>query len=219
VKKRALIFVVVIFAVDARAQTVAPLTIGQVIRRVRAAYAVGGFAADFTQTDTARSNGITRTTSGRVVLANGKSDWEYAAPSKLRIVSDTANVCTYDPTTHTLSMGPVGNSWLAQLLPFFTGPNTTSNLTLMKPFLGGYVIEARPATTPTAPTTLIYIDATTFEIRRVIVLDPPSNRYQLDFTRTQHNITPTPSQFTIHPPPNTTFQGPTNQTALPATCP
>jgi len=220
VVKRAIILGLVIFAHDARAQT--PLTAAQVMARVQASYASGAIAADFTQRYTAVAYNTTKTSKGRVVIASGgRTDWEYTVPPNNRVVSNASGVCAYEAANNAVyrqstSMSPYG------LLPaLLTGQmNASLSFTLERLVSWGYVVLARPSSpSPMLRSAALFIDATSFQVRRVLLIDPQSNRNLFELTNIQQNAPLVPRQFLIQLSPNTTFLGPNGQTALPPTCP
>jgi len=84
----------------------------------------------------------------------------------------------------------------------------------------GYVVLARPSSpSPMLRSAALFIDATSFQVRRVLLIDPQSNRNLFELTNIQQNAPLVPRQFLIQLSPNTTFLGPNGQTALPPTCP
>ncbi len=87
-------------------------------------------------------------------------------------------------------------------------------------YSGGYVLVGTPIQASSAYTkVLLYVDAQTFEIVRVMFLDGQQNRNRFDFASVQRNAPNVKATFVIYPPPNATFIGPGKTSILPATCP
>lgn len=71
-------------------------------------------------------------------------------------------------------------------------------------FEGGYVLEAKPReATPAYQTMLVYSDAKTNQVRRVLILDAQGNRNRFDFVAPEVNVAVPPAEFAFQPPSGT----------------
>jgi outer membrane lipoprotein-sorting protein len=59
-----------------------------------------------------------------------------------------------------------------------------------------------------------YVDATTFQVRRVLIEDVQGNRNRLDFDNPQVNTTAPPDAFIFTPPPGTQVIQPSGAQAV-----
>jgi outer membrane lipoprotein carrier protein len=71
-------------------------------------------------------------------------------------------------------------------------------------FEGGYVLEGTPKeATPAYQKMLLYVDAPTNQVRRVLILDAQGNRNRFDFETPVVNVPVPKSEFEFTPPPGT----------------
>jgi outer membrane lipoprotein carrier protein len=71
-------------------------------------------------------------------------------------------------------------------------------------FEAGYVLEAKPVeATPAYQTMILYVDAATAQVRRVLLLDAQGNRNRFDFTKPSTSVKIQPGEFTFTPPAGT----------------
>jgi outer membrane lipoprotein carrier protein len=76
-------------------------------------------------------------------------------------------------------------------------------------FPGGYVLVGDPVQpTPAYTKVLFFVDAATWQVRRVLILDGQGNRNRFDFTSPVINQPVPPTQFVFTPPPGTTIVKP-----------
>ena len=202
------------------------LTLTQVLANVQALNAgTRTFSAMFDQQYLWHAYNTTQTSKGSVVISGPKSDWSYVAPAGQRIVTDSTTACVYEPGTNQLYMQSAAQSQYS-VLALLTQSNFASYFTFQLlpgaqlQYLGGYVIVGTPIKPSAAYTkVLLYVDAQTFEIGRVMILDGQQNRNRLDFTNVQRNPPRVNATFVIYPPPGVTFIGPGKIATPPATCP
>jgi outer membrane lipoprotein-sorting protein len=85
----------------------------------------------------------------------------------------------------------------------------------------GYVLTGTPSSTmPTVAKLLLYVDAQTFETRRVLLIDGRQDHNRFDFTNIQRNVPVKAGQFVIYPPAGTTvFNMAGTPTNMPVSCP
>lgn len=167
----------------------------------------------------------TKRSNGSVVFAGALSDWSYASPAGQRIVTNGTTVCVYEPTANQLYMQRPDESQYAALA-LVTQSSLASTFTFQLlpgaqlQYPRGYVLVGTPIKPSSAYTkVLIYVDAQTFEIDRVMLLDGQQNRNRFDFTNVQRNAPHVSATFVIVPLPNVTFIGLGKNAIPPATCP
>jgi outer membrane lipoprotein-sorting protein len=201
------------------------LTLAQVVANVQTLNAgTRTFSATFTQTYLAHAYNTTKTSNGSVVTSGLRADWSYTWPVGLRIVSDGTNECVYEPSVNQLYMRGVDQSQYP-VVALLTQSNFASYFTFQLlpgaqlQYPGGYVLVGTPIKTAAYTKVLVYVDAQTFEIARVMFLDGQQNRNRFDFTNVQRNAQKVNATFVIYPPLNATFIGPGKTATLPATCP
>ena len=202
------------------------VTAAQVIANVQGLNAgTRTFSATFTQTYLAHAYNTTKTSNGSVVISGLQSDWSYATPARQRIVSNATTVCVYVPAANQLYMQGVDQSQYP-VLALLTQANFGSYFTftlLAGPNLGwpnGYVLVGTPIKPTSAYTkVLMFVDAQSFEVGRVMFLDGQQNRNTFDFTNVQRNAPIGNATFVIYPPPNATFVAAGKTSIPPTTCP
>ncbi len=122
----------------------------------------------------------------------------------------------YEASNKQMFEQTVTQSQYPAALSFLTGQGTLSqNFTFeIKPgaelaYPGGYVLIGTPtAATPAFTKVLFYVDATTSQVLRVLILDGQQNRNRFDFTNAQVNTTIDVSKFAFTPPAGTTIVKP-----------
>jgi outer membrane lipoprotein carrier protein len=71
-------------------------------------------------------------------------------------------------------------------------------------FEGGWVLEGTPTQdTPAYKKVLLYVDAATAQVRRVLILDAQGNRNRFDFDSPLVNTPVPPNEFNFSPPAGT----------------
>ena len=71
-------------------------------------------------------------------------------------------------------------------------------------FEGGFVIEAKPKeATPAYKAMILYVDAATAQVRRVLLVDAQGNRNRFDFSNPAVNTKIEQTEFTFAPPAGT----------------
>ena len=71
-------------------------------------------------------------------------------------------------------------------------------------FEGGFVLEAKPKeSTPAYQAMILYVDAATAQVRRVLLVDAQGNRNRFDFLSPTVNAKVEPSEFAFVPPSGT----------------
>ena len=141
----------------------------------------------------------------------GKMSWKYDQPNGNRVVSNGQELKVYQPAMQQMFVQPVDKSQYPAALSFLMGQGQlTSSFDLrlldaaMMKFEGGWVLEGTPKqTTPAYQKVLLYVDAATSQVRRVLILDAQGNRNRFDFDNPKVN-TPVPAgEFIFSPPAGT----------------
>jgi outer membrane lipoprotein carrier protein len=201
------------FVVCSAPASAAALTADEIAGRVQKFYdSTTTFSAAFKQTYTIKVQNVTKNSSGTVIFAKpGKMSWKYDAPNGNRVVSDGNVLRVYEKDNEQMYEVSVGKSQYPAALAFLMGKGQlTRDFTLrlldaaqMK-FEGGYVLEGTPKeATPAYSKLLLYVDAQTNQVRRVLVLDAQGNRNRFDFETPRVNDTVPKGEFDFVPPPGT----------------
>ena len=191
----------------------AALTAEEVANRVQKFYdSTQTFSATFKQNYTIKVQNVTKNSSGTVIFAKpGKMSWKYDAPNGNRVVSDGTTLRVYEKENEQMYEVAVGKSQYPAALAFLMGKGQlTRDFTLrlldsaqMK-FEGGYVLEGTPKdATPAYSKVLLYVDAATNQVRRVLILDAQGNRNRFDFETPRVNDAVPKGEFEFTPPPGT----------------
>jgi len=199
----------------ARAASAAPAapTAEAIAARVQAFYdQTKTFQAGFKQEYFIRMHDQHRTSEGRVAFEKpGKMSWKYDQPNGNRVVSDGRTLKVYDRENQQMFEQPVDKSQYPAALAFLMGQGELTRsftLRLLDPttvkFEGGWVLEGTPKdATPAYQKVLLYVDAATSQVRRVLILDAQGNRNRFDFNNPLVN-TPVPTaEFNFTPPEGT----------------
>jgi outer membrane lipoprotein carrier protein len=188
-------------------------TAEQVGARVQAFYnQTKTFQANFKQEYTLKMHNQKRVSEGRVVFEKpGKMSWTYSEPSGNRVVSDGKTLKVYERENQQMYEQPVDKSYYPAALSFLMGQGQLTDsfdLRLLDAaqmkFEGGYVLEAKPKeATPAYQLVLLYVDAATAQVRRVLILDAQGNRNRFDFLNPVVNTRVAAGEFTFTPPAGT----------------
>jgi outer membrane lipoprotein carrier protein len=200
---------------DAAAPNATPSgpTATDIATRVQAFYnRTKTFQADFKQEYLIKMHGQKKTADGRVVFEKpGKMSFAYSQPNGNRVVSDGKLLKVYEKENQQMFEQPVDKTQYPAALAFLMGQgDLTKSFSLrmldagaMK-FEGGYVLEGTPKeTTPAYQLILLYVDAATAQVRRVLILDAQGNRNRFDFSNPIVNVPVPPAEFVLTPPPGT----------------
>jgi outer membrane lipoprotein carrier protein len=206
----ALLATVLLFPSDVSA---AGPTAAEVGARVQQFYdSTKTFKANFTQTYTIKVQNVKKVSTGKVTFEKpGKMSWNYDAPNGNRVVSDGTTIRVYEKENEQMYETPVKGSQYPAALSFLIGQGKlTNDFTLrlldaaqMK-FEGGYVLEGTPkAATPAYQKILLYVDAQTNQVRRVLILDAQGNKNRFDFSAPVVNQAVPKGEFEFTAPPGT----------------
>jgi len=190
----------------------APPTADQVAARIQAYYdQAKSFKAGFKQVYAAKAYAKTKEGVGSVIFQKpGKMSWRYTNNGN-RIVSDGKLIRVYEKENkqmfeQALAKSPypaalsflVGGGNLKQSFKFKLGDSKQYN------FEGGYVLVGEPVDpTPAYQHLILYVDAATYQVRRVLLIDAQGNKNRFDFSGTELNNPPPPGEFVFNPPKGT----------------
>jgi outer membrane lipoprotein carrier protein len=138
-------------------------------------------------------------------------NWVYDAPNGNRVVSDGKTIRVYEKENEQMFESPVKGSQYPAALAFLMGTGQLVkdfNLRLLDAaqmkFEGGYVLEGTPKdATPAYQKVLLYVDAQTNQVRRVLILDAQGNKNRFDFSAPVVNQPVPKGSFEFTPPPGT----------------
>jgi len=169
------------------------------------------FKASFKQVYTAKAYAKTKEGVGVVILEKpGKMSWRYTNNGN-RIVSDGKVIRIYEKENQQMYEQPLDKSPYPAALAFLVGSGSLKasfKLTKIDPktvnFEGGFVLAGEPReATPAYQKMLLYVDAATFQVRRVLLLDAQGNKNRFDFSGTEVNLKTPPGEFAFTPPKGT----------------
>lgn len=169
------------------------------------------FKAGFDQVFYVRSQDIYKKSKGQVVFQKpGKMSWRYSNNGN-RVVSDGKVVKIYEKENKQMYEQPIDKSAYPAALSFLVGGGSLRKEFKLKKldakqlhFEGGYVLLAIPKKpTATYQKMLLYVDAGTYQVRRVLILDAQGNRNRFDFVKPSVNEPVLPAEFEFRPPPGT----------------
>jgi outer membrane lipoprotein carrier protein len=172
------------------------------------------FKSDFHQKFWVKAYNTEKNSTGHVTFSKpGKMEWVYSDPKDNRVVSDGSTIKVYEAANKQMYEQSIDKSQYPAALSFLTGTGKLADSfnfevfsgDQMK-FQGGYVLVGVPKTaTPAYSKVLFYVDASTSQVRRVMVIDGQGNRNRFDFDNPAINTPVTPAQFTFTPPPGTSI--------------
>jgi outer membrane lipoprotein carrier protein len=188
-------------------------TADEIAARVQAFYdQTKTFQADFKQQYNIKMHNQKQTSEGHVTFQKpGRMSWTYNQPNGNRVVSDGRVLKVYEAQNQQMFEQPVDKSQYPAALSFLMGEGElTNSFTLRKldsremKFEGGWVLEGIPKDpTPAYQKVLLYVDAQTAQVRRVLILDAQDNRNRFDFDNPIVNTPVSPREFTFTPPKGT----------------
>ena len=169
------------------------------------------FQADFAQKYTIKAYNRTKESSGKVVFEKpGKMSWRYTTNGN-RVVSDGKILKVYEEEEKQMYEQPMNQSQYPAALSFLVGQGdirTSFKLETLNSatanFQGGYVLVGEPREpTPAYQKMLLFVDAKTDQVRRVMLIDAQGNRNRFDFSNPVVNKKPPPDEFKFAPPKGT----------------
>lgn len=184
----ALGFGILAVAVPARAQRAS-----QVVANVDAVYSrLSGFRASFTQTYQVAAYNTTKTETGTMNLAR-PSQMSFAYTNGNR-VSCAGSQCTVfnAQANQTITQSVSQSSFSA--LGFLTGRQTLASafsFSSMQSIPNGYVLVGTPTTpSPVFTAALFYVDAGTWQVRRIVLVDGQRNQNRFDLANPVFAVAP-----------------------------
>jgi outer membrane lipoprotein carrier protein len=188
------------------------LTAEDIGQRVQSFYdKTTSFRATFDQNYLIKATGIEKKSNGEVVFEKpGKMSWRYKNNGN-RVVSDGHFIRVYERDNHQMFESEMGKTPYPAALAFLVGDGSLlTSFTLRKldarqmKFEGGWVLEAKPKeASPAYQTMILYIDGSTAQVRRVLLLDAQGNRNRFDFSKPAVNSKIRPDEFTFAAPAGT----------------
>ncbi len=190
----------------------AGLTAEQIVDRVQEFYnRTKYFKSKFKQRYLVKAYSKTKDSAGEVMFEKpGKMSWRYTNNGN-RVVSDGSVIKVYEKDNKQMYEQPMANSQYPAALAFLTGSGSLKQSFKFEKldaramnYEGGFVLHGTPLqATPAYQSIYLYVDAATYHVRRVILVDAQSNRNRFDFVTPQVNIKPPPGEFVFVPPPGT----------------
>jgi outer membrane lipoprotein carrier protein len=190
------------------------LSSDEIADRVQAFYDKShAFKAGFTQRYVVKAYGKTIDSKGQVIFEKpGKMSWRYTNNGN-RVVSDGKLIRVYEKENKQMFEQPLSGSQYPAALSFLVGGAKLKQAFKFEPmpldskqmgFENGYVLKGAPRdATQAFETILLYVDASTYQVTRVILLDAQNNRNRFDFLNPEVNVKIPPAEFTFTPPPGT----------------
>ena len=169
------------------------------------------FKAGFKQRYQVKAYNKRKDSEGSVIFEKpGKMSWRYTNNGN-RVVSDGKLIKVYEAENKQMYEQSIEKSQYPAALSFLVGGgNLKKSFKLRKldakqmQFEGGYVLEGVPKeATPAYQKMLIYVDANTYQARRVLLLDAQGNRNRFDFMTPAVNEKVPAGEFDFKPPPGT----------------
>ena len=188
-------------------------SVDEIILRVQSFYdKTKTFKSAFKQHFKAEAYDKTRDEAGVVTFQKpGRMSWRYSSNGN-RIVSDGKLLKVYEKEAKQMLVQPLGNgAQYTAALSFLLGQGqlkqnfklTKQDAKLMK-YPTGYVLEGIPVQpNPACERVLFYVDAQTYQMRRVMLIDAQRNRNRFDFVTSEVNTAPPRGEFAFEPPPGT----------------
>ena len=141
----------------------------------------------------------------------GRMSWQYDEPNGNVVVSDGETLKVYEKDKSQVLEQPLAASQYPAVLSFLVGKGNLADMFTLRKldekrmnFEGGYVLEGTPKKPTTAYTkVLMYIDAETAQVRRMLVIDAQRNRNLFTFSNPTVNTPLPPNTFAFTPPPGT----------------
>lgn len=191
---------------------IAPLTAAEIANRVQAFYdRTKTYRAGFRQRYVIEMHDRTIDSQGSVVFEKpGKMSWRYDNNGN-RVVSDGKIIRIYEKENKQMYEQPLEKSQYPAVLSFLTGGGNlqdTFKLTKLDArqmkVEGAHVLLGEPKEpSPAYQKVFLYIDAATYQVRRVVLLDAQRNRNRFDFVNPEVNVKALSSEFAFVPPKGT----------------
>jgi len=169
------------------------------------------FKAGFKQRYQVKAYNKRKDSQGQVIFQKpGKMSWRYTTNGN-RVVSDGKVTKVYEAENKQMYEQPMGKSQYPAALAFLVGGGNLKKSFKLRmldakrmQFEGGYVLEGKPKdATPAYQKILLYVDANTYQVRRVLLLDAQGNRNRFDFIQPEINTKVAANEFSFKPPAGT----------------
>jgi outer membrane lipoprotein carrier protein len=169
------------------------------------------FRARFKQNYVVKAYAKTKDSAGEVIFKKpGKMSWRYHNNGN-RVVSDGRLLKVYEQDSKQMYEQPLAQSQYPAALAFLTGSgNLTQSFTWQEvdgaqaTVPNGFVIAGAPhEATPAYQRIVLYVDAATYQVRRVLLIDAQGNKNRFDFIKPRVNTKAPPGEFDFTPPPGT----------------
>ncbi len=169
------------------------------------------FKAGFKQRYQVKAYNKRKDSEGSVIFEKpGRMSWRYTNNGN-RVVSDGKVIKVYEAENKQMYEQPMDKSQYPAALAFLVGGgNLKKSFKLRKldakqmQFEGGYVLEGVPKeATPAYQKILLYVDSSTYQVRRVLLLDAQGNRNRFDFVTPTVNEKIPAGEFEFKPPAGT----------------
>jgi outer membrane lipoprotein carrier protein len=169
------------------------------------------FKAGFQQRFVVKAHNKTKDSKGLVIFEKpGKMSWRYTNNGN-RVVSDGKLIKVYEKDNKQMYEQPMDKSQYPAALSFLIGGGNLKKTFKLKKlsskemsFEGGYVLLGVPKEpTPAYQKMLLYVDANTYQVRRVLLLDAQGNRNRFTFIDPEVNKKAPPGEFQFKPPAGT----------------
>ena len=153
----------------------------------------------------------TKDSTGSVVFEKpGKMSWRYTNNGN-RVVSDGKTIRIYEKENKQMYEQPLDKSQYPAALSFLIGGGSlrqSFKLTKLDAKQmnceGCYVLMGEPKeASATYQKVFLYVDATTYQVRRVMLIDAQRNRNRFDFVGPEVNAKAPPGEFVFTPPAGT----------------
>jgi outer membrane lipoprotein carrier protein len=190
----------------------ASLSADEIVNRVQAFYdKTTTFKAGFKQRYVVKAYDKTKDSAGSVIFEKpGKMSWRYTSNGN-RVVSDGTLIKIYEKENKQMYEQQLAKTQYPAALSFLTGQGklkqnfkfSRQDSKQMK-FESGYVLAGDPLQ-PTAAyeRVFFYVDAQTYQVRRVLIIDAQGNRNRFDFVTSEVNTKAPQGEFAFTPPPGT----------------
>lgn len=189
-----------------------PITAIEIADRVQTVYdSSKTFRSAFKQRYYVAAYDKFKDSNGSVIFQKpGKMSWRYDNNGN-RVVSDGKLIKVYEKENKQMFEQNIDKSQYPAALSFLVGGGQLKKefkLTKLEAkdlaFEGGYVLLGEPtAPTPAYQKILLFVDARTFQVRRVLMIDAQRNRNRFDFIDPIVNQPVDPKEFNFQAPPGT----------------
>jgi outer membrane lipoprotein carrier protein len=190
----------------------AELSADEIASRVQSVYdKAKTYKAGFKQRYTVLAYDKTKDSAGSVIFEKpGKMSWRYTTNGN-RVVSDGKLIKIYEKDNKQMYEQPLDKTQYPAALSFLTGEGKLKqNFKFSKldakqmKYESGYVLSGEPLQPTTAyDRVFFFVDAQTFQVRRVIIKDAQGNRNRFDFVTSEVNTKAPQGEFAFTPPPGT----------------